>query len=71
MKRNILCQTHVGDIIKIQNHILGKTQLDQPYKMLAADVNMDGSVKVRYRGDPQADTGQDREVQCRTVLEDI
>ena len=44
--KDYLNGVNVGDIIKIQNHILGKTQLDQPYKMLAADVNMDGSVKV-------------------------
>ena len=44
--KDYLNGVNVGDIIKIQNHILGKTQLDQPYKMLAADVNMDGAVKV-------------------------
>ena len=30
---------NVADIVKIQNHILGKKLLDQPYKLLAADVN--------------------------------
>lgn len=44
--KDYLNGVNVGDIIKIQNHILGKTQLDQPYKMIAADVNMDGNVKV-------------------------
>jgi len=34
-----------GDIIKIQNHILGKKLLDDPYKMIAADVTMDNEIK--------------------------
>ena len=36
---------NVADIIKIQNHILGKSLLDQPYKLLAADVNEDKEIK--------------------------
>jgi len=44
--KDYLNGVNVGDIIKIQNHILSKTALDQPYKMLAADVNMDGKVSV-------------------------
>lgn len=35
-----------GDIIKIQNHILNKTALTTPYKIIAADVNEDKSVTV-------------------------
>lgn len=35
-----------GDIIKIQNHILGKTSLPTPYKIIAADVNEDKSVSI-------------------------
>ena len=35
---------NVGDIIKIQNHILGKVPFDQPYKYLAADVNESKSI---------------------------
>ncbi|HQW55305.1 MAG TPA: T9SS type A sorting domain-containing protein [Saprospiraceae bacterium] len=34
-----------GDIIKIQNHILGRKQLDDAYKMIAADVTMDNEIK--------------------------
>ena len=30
---------NVGDIIRMQNHIIGKTQLDEPNKLLAGDVN--------------------------------
>jgi len=32
------------DIIIIQRHILNSVQLDSPYKMIAADVNNDGSI---------------------------
>ncbi len=34
-----------GDIVKIQNHILGKKLIDDPYKMIAADVTMDNEIK--------------------------
>lgn len=37
----------VADVIKIQNHILNKSLLDQPYKMLAADVKEDGLIDAR------------------------
>ncbi len=35
-----------GDIIKIQNHILSKTPLPTPYKIIAADVNEDKAVTI-------------------------
>jgi len=35
------------DIVLIQNHILGKTILNSPYKIIAADVNGDGKVTAR------------------------
>lgn len=44
--KEFLNGVNVGDIIKIQNHILGKTQLDQPNKFIAADVKGDGGVSV-------------------------
>jgi len=37
---------NVGDIIKISNHILTKTALDQPNKLLAGDVNNDQKISV-------------------------
>lgn len=37
---------NVGDIVKIQNHILQKTLLDRGNKLIAADVNMDGKISV-------------------------
>ena len=46
LDKDFLNGVNVGDIIKIQNHILGKTALDQPYKLLAADVVADGEIKV-------------------------
>lgn len=42
--KDYLNGVNVGDIIKIQNHLLNKNLLDQPYKMMAADVNIDGKV---------------------------
>ena len=36
-----------GDVIKFQNHILNKVALPTPYKIVAANVNMDGVVDVR------------------------
>lgn len=44
--KDFLNGVNVGDIIKIQNHILGKTQLTQPYKFIAADVRGDGNITV-------------------------
>lgn len=38
---------NVGDIVKIQNHILGKVTFDQPYKYLAADVNESKSISIQ------------------------
>jgi hypothetical protein len=37
---------NVGDIIKIINHLLGKTLLDTPIKLLAGDVNDDKKISV-------------------------
>jgi len=37
---------NVGDIIKMQNHIVGKTQLDEPNKLLAGDVNNDLKLSI-------------------------
>jgi len=41
-----LSGVNVGDIIKIQNHILGKTALDKPNKAIAADINADGQISI-------------------------
>lgn len=38
---------NVSDIIAIRDHILAKKPLNNPYKLLAADVNDDGYVSVR------------------------
>ena len=32
------------DLVLIQRHILGQTQLDSPYKMIAADINKDNEI---------------------------
>ncbi len=45
-ERDPLNGVETGDIIKIQNHILNKKALDGPYKMIAADVNMDNKITV-------------------------
>lgn len=45
-ERDPLNGVETGDIIKIQNHILNKKALDGPYKIIAADVNMDNKVTV-------------------------
>lgn len=45
-ERDPLNGVETGDIIKIQNHILNKKALDGPYKVIAADVNMDNKVTV-------------------------
>lgn len=37
---------NVGDIIRMQNHIIGKTQLDEPNKLLAGDVNHDLKLSI-------------------------
>ena len=34
------------DLVIIQNHILGKAELESPYKLIAADVNKSGSVTI-------------------------
>jgi PKD repeat protein len=34
------------DLVKIQNHILGKSKLDSPYKMIAADINRSGAITI-------------------------
>lgn len=46
-ERDPLNGVETGDIIKIQNHILNKKALDGPYKIIAADVNMDNKVNVQ------------------------
>ena len=45
-ERDPMNGVETGDIIKIQNHILGKKSLDGPYKLVAADVNMDKNVTI-------------------------
>lgn len=45
-ENNPLNGVTTGDIIKIQNHILNKSTLSTPYKIIAADVNEDKSVSV-------------------------
>lgn len=35
------------DLVEIQKHILGTKPLDSPYKILAADANMDGKVSLQ------------------------
>lgn len=45
-ERDPLNGVETGDIIKVQNHILNKKALDGPYKMIAADVNMDNKITV-------------------------
>lgn len=45
-ERDPLNGVETGDIIKIQNHILDKKALVGPYKIIAADVNMDNKVTV-------------------------
>lgn len=37
---------NVGDIIKIQNHILGKNKLEKGNKLIAADVSKNGNILV-------------------------
>ena len=37
---------NVGDIIRMQNHIIRKTQLDEPNKLLAGDVNHDLKLSI-------------------------
>jgi subtilisin-like proprotein convertase family protein len=34
------------DLVKIQRHILGLESLDSPYKLIAADINADNSIKA-------------------------
>jgi subtilisin-like proprotein convertase family protein len=34
------------DLVKIQRHILGLENLDSPYKLIAADINADNSIKA-------------------------
>lgn len=38
---------NTGDIIKIQNHILGKTLISNPYRQIAADVNEDRDITAQ------------------------
>ena len=45
-KSDYLNGVNVGDILKIQNHILTKTMFDKGNKLIAADVNMDGKISV-------------------------
>jgi len=44
--KDCLNGVNVGDIIKLQNHILEKTKLDAPNKLLAGDVNNDLKLSV-------------------------
>lgn len=44
---NPLNGVSTGDVIKIQNHLLGKKALETPYKIIAADVTEDQSLTVK------------------------
>lgn len=44
--KDVLNGVNVGDIIRIQNHILGKDPITDPLSLLAADVNKSGKVTV-------------------------
>ncbi|OJJ14737.1 hypothetical protein BKI52_41620 [marine bacterium AO1-C] len=37
---------NVGDLLIIQRHILGYAELDSPYKMIAADVDLSGTIDL-------------------------
>jgi hypothetical protein len=37
---------NIGDVVQVQEHILGVQLLDSPYKIIAADANHSGSVNV-------------------------
>ena len=44
--RNLLNGVSTFDLVIIQNHILGNSQITSPYKLIAADVNRSGIVTV-------------------------
>lgn len=46
-KTNPLNGVTTFDLLEIQKHILGTKLLDSPYKMLAADANLDGKISLQ------------------------